>query len=139
MAAQCSGQACFGAFERRNFCISRRVVDKPAAPAYYRRHLRARTGRRRNDRVFALVSFPEHSSKYEVLFMPPTTVEPKVSLEPQHRDWLTKIAAVLQVKLSGTAPQAGGTADDADLVAKCKQIKAAVVPKVKDAVAADPS
>ena len=71
--------------------------------------------------------------------MPPTTVEPKLSLNPQQRDWLKKMAAALQVKLGGPAPQAGGTAADADLAAKCKQIKAAVAPKVKDAIAADPS
>ncbi|HEY3391368.1 MAG TPA: hypothetical protein VGK58_01580, partial [Lacipirellulaceae bacterium] len=36
--------------------------------------------------------------------MPPTTVEPKVSLNSQQRDWLKKMAAALQVKLSGAAP-----------------------------------
>jgi hypothetical protein len=71
--------------------------------------------------------------------MPPTTVEPKVSLDSQQREWLKKMGAALQVKVGGAAPQTTGTAADAGLAAKCQQIKAVVVPKVKDAVAADPS
>jgi hypothetical protein len=71
--------------------------------------------------------------------MPPTTVEPKVSLDARQQEWLKTMAAALQIKLGGPAPQAPGAVADADLVAKCKQIKAAVVPKVKDAIAADPS
>ena len=42
--------------------------------------------------------------------MPPTTVEPKASLSDQQRDWLKKIAAALQIKLSGSAPQTSGGA-----------------------------
>ena len=97
----------------------------------------------RNDRwrdVHVLhVSLPEHFSRYEELLMPPTTVEPKVSLEPQQRAWLKKMAAALQIKLGGSAEDAGGNAADAALMAKCQQIKAAIVPKVKDAIAADAS
>src|SRR4051812_31032961 len=114
------------------------VIDNFAPPPYHRWHLRTRNARRQNARVLATSRFRSTSQKDEALLMPPTTVEPKVSLEPQHRDWLQKMAPALQIKLGVSAPQAGGAAADADLLAKYKELKAAVAPKVKEAVAADP-
>ncbi len=49
--------------------------------------------------------------------MPPTTVEQTASLKPQQRDWLKKMAAALQVKLDGPAPQARGTGNVAPATA----------------------
>src|SRR5262245_35961424 len=42
--------------------------------------------------------------------MPPTTVEPKVSLSSQQRDWLKTMAAALEVQFGGTAPPTADTA-----------------------------
>jgi len=80
--------------------------------------------------------------------MPPAVVEPQASLTAEERSWLQQMGAILDVDLGAaaepssvtptTTPQSGD-AGDPKLTAQIEQLKAAIIPRVKEALTADPS
>jgi hypothetical protein len=98
--------------------------------------------------VSPIVSLLVRSLPDEEPVVAPTTVQSKASLDAVQRDWLKRLGAALQVPISergaqgAASPQSPPSADaagNAKLQAQIQQIKDRVVPKVKSAVAADPS